>query len=83
MLTNLTNKKKTVILKQSFGRDWPIRKLYRPYLPKEAAARGLMEVSQRGQLRKTPTDSSSGPSGEGCREQQLRQVFIIVIIKYR
>ena len=60
-----------------------MRKLYRPYLPREAAARGLLEVLQRGKLRKTPTDSSSGPSGEGCREQQLRQVFIIVIIKYR
>ena len=60
-----------------------MRKLYRPYLPREVAARGLLEVSLHRRLRKTPTDSSSGPSEEGCREQQLRQVFIIVIIKYR
>ena len=51
-----------------------VRMLYWPYLPREAAARGLLEVSRRGQLRKTPTNSSSSPSGEGCREQQLRQV---------
>ena len=56
-----------------------MRKLYRPYLPRDAAARGLLEVSLR---RQTQTDSSSGPSEEGCREQQLRQFFIIVIIKY-
>ena len=54
----------------------------RPYLPREVAAMGLLEVSLHRRLRKTPTDSSSGPSGEGCREQQLRQVFIIVIIKH-
>ena len=59
-----------------------MRKLYRPYLPREAAARGLLEVSLRRRLRKTLIDSSSGPCEEGCREQQLRQVFIIVIIKY-
>ena len=29
----------------------------RPYLPREAAARGLLEVLQRRRLRKTPTDS--------------------------
>ena len=56
-------------------------KLYRSYLSREAAARGLLVMSQRGQLRKTLIDCSSGPSGEG-REQQLRQVFLIVIIKY-
>ena len=60
-----------------------MRKVYRPYLQREAAARGLLEVSLRRWLRKTPTDSSSSPSEEGCRELQLRQVFIIVIIKYR
>ena len=60
-----------------------MRKLYRPNLQREAAAKGLLEVSQRVRLRKTPTDSSSGPSGERCLEQQLRKVFIIVIIKYR
>ena len=43
-----------------------MRKLYRPYLPREAAARGLLEVSLRRWLRKTKTDSSSGPSKEGC-----------------
>ena len=53
-----------------------LRKLYRPYFPREAAARGLLEVSQCGRLRKT---LASGPSGEGCREQQLRQVFIVII----
>ena len=58
-------------------------KLYRPNLPREAAAKGLLEVSQRVRLRKTPTDSSSGPSEEGWWEQQRRKVFIIVIIKYR
>ena len=57
-----------------------MRKLYRPYLPREAAARDLLEVSLRRRLRKTQTESSSSPSGESCREQQLRQVFIIVII---
>ena len=41
-------------------------KLYRLYLPREAAARGAIEVSLRRLLRKTPTDSSSGPSEEGC-----------------
>ena len=59
--------------------DLHMRKLYRPNLQREAATRGLLEVSQRVQLRKTSTDSSSGPSGEGCVEQQFRQVFIIEI----
>ena len=58
-------------------------KLYKPYLPRVAAARGLLEVSLCRRLRKTQTDSSYGPSEEGYRELQLRQVFIIVIIKYR
>ena len=53
-----------------------------PFLLREAAARGLLEVVLRRRLRKSPTDYSSHPSKEG-REQQLRQVFIIVIIKYR
>ena len=43
-----------------------MRKLYRPYLPREAAARGLLEVSLRRWLRKSLTDSMSGPSDEGC-----------------
>ena len=38
-------------------------KLYMPYLPREVAARGLLEVSLRRWL---PTDSSAGPSEEGC-----------------
>ena len=82
MLINLTNKKtryiKTIVNKCGLR----MRKLYRLYLPREAAARGLLEVSLRRRLRKTPTDSSTSPSGEGCREQQLRQVFIIFTIKY-
>ena len=48
------------------------RKLYRPYLPREAATRGLLEVSLCRRLRKTLTVSSSGLSEEGC-----------IIIKYR
>ena len=43
-----------------------MHKLYRPYLPKEAAARALLEVSLRRWLRKIQTDSSSGPFGEDC-----------------
>ena len=39
-----------------------MRKLYRPF---EAAVRGLLEVSLRRRLRKTPTDSSSRPTEEG------------------
>ena len=42
-----------------------MRKLYRPFLLREAAVRGLFEVSLRWQLRKTLTDSSSRPSEEG------------------
>ena len=42
-----------------------MRKLYRPYFPRDAAARGLLEVSLRRRLRKTPTDSTSGHSEEG------------------
>ena len=33
---------------------------------REAAARGLLEVSLHRWLRKIPSDSSSGPSEEGC-----------------
>ena len=43
-----------------------MRKLYRPYHPREAATRGLLEVSLRRRLRKTLTDSSSGPSEMGA-----------------
>ena len=39
---------------------------YRPYLPRETAARGLLEVSLCRWLWKTPTDSSSSTSEEGC-----------------
>ena len=39
-----------------------MHKLYRPYLPREAAAKGLLEVSLCRRLRKTPTVSSSGSS---------------------
>ena len=42
-----------------------MRKLYRPYIPREAAARGQLEVSLRMRLRNTQTDSSSGPAEEG------------------
>ena len=64
MLTNLMNKKKfkTIVNKRCLH----IRKLYRPYLQREAAARGLLEMSLRRCLRKTLTDSSSGPSEEVC-----------------
>ena len=41
-----------------------MRKLYRPYLPRETAARGLLEVSTQV-VKETPSDSSSGPSEEG------------------
>ena len=41
---------------------------------------GLFEVSLRRWLRKTPTDSSSGPSEE---DPLGGQVLIIVIIKHR
>ena len=70
MLTNLTNKKKKNVKLNKRG--LPMRKLYRPYLPREAAARGLLEVSLCRWLRKTRTDSSSSPSEGGCREQQLK-----------
>ena len=52
-----------------------MRQLYRPYLPREAAARGLSEVSLRRRLRKTLTDSSSGPSGEGCMGAAAKASF--------
>ena len=52
-----------------------MRKLYRPYLPREAAARGLLEVSLRWRLRKTPSDSSSGPSEEGCTGAAAKASF--------
>ena len=42
----------------------------RPFLPREAAARGLLE-----RLRKTPTDSSSGPSEEGPLEVTAKASF--------
>ena len=54
-------------------RDLHMRKLIQAIPLRKAAARCLLEVLQCGLLRKTPTDSSSSPSGEGCREQQ-RQV---------
>ena len=59
-----------------------MRKLYRPFLPREAAARGLSEVSLRRQLRKTLTNSSSGPSEEGPLGAAAKASFIIVIFKY-
>ena len=40
-------------------------KLYRPFLPREVAARGLLEVSLPRRLKKSLTDSSSRPSKEG------------------
>ena len=52
-----------------------MRKLCRPYLPREAAARGLLEVSLRRWLRKIPTDSSSGPSEEGCMGAAAKASF--------
>ena len=45
MLMNLTNKKPRYI-KTIFNKR--MRKLYRPYLPREAAARGLLEVCLAG-----------------------------------
>ena len=42
-----------------------MHKLYMPCLLREAAARGLLKMSVRRWLRKTPTDSSFGPSEEG------------------
>ena len=59
MLANLSNTKKMSIINNCGLR---MHKLYRPFLPGEAAARGLLEVSLRRLLRKTPTDSSSNPS---------------------
>ena len=65
MLTNITNTKicytKTIVNKRGLR----MRKLYRPFLTREAAARGVLEVSLCRRLRKTPTDSSSCPSEEG------------------
>ena len=57
-----------------------MRKLYRPYHPREAAARSLLEVSLlevslRWWLRKTPTDSSSSTSEEGCMGAAAKASF--------
>ena len=52
-----------------------MRKLYGPYFPREAAARGLLEMSIRRWLRKIPTDSSSGPSEEGCMGAAAKASF--------
>ena len=52
-----------------------MRKLYRPYYPREAAARGLLEVSLRWWLRKTLAPVLPK---KAVWEQQRRQVFIIV-----
>ena len=53
-----------------------MRKLYRPYLPREAVARGVLElVSLRRRLRKIPTDSSSSPSEEGCMGTAAKASF--------
>ena len=74
MLTNLTNRKKhqlkTIVNKRSV-----CSKLYRPYLPREASASCLFEVSLRRWLRKTPTDSSSGPSEESCMGAAAKASF--------
>ena len=62
MLTNKKNKLiKTIVNKCGLR----MCKLYRPYLPRDAAARGLLEVSLSRRLRKPPTDSTSGHSEEG------------------
>ena len=50
--------------------------------PREAAARGLLEMSLRRRLRKTPTILAPVLPKKALWEQQLRKVFIIVIIKY-
>ena len=55
-------------------------KLYRLFLPKEAAARGLLEVSLCRRLRKTPTDSSSGSTEEGPLGAAAQASFIIVLL---
>ena len=60
MLTNLTNKKTIKMIVNRRGLR--MRKLYRPYLPREAAS-GQLECWL---LRKTPNDSSFGPSEESC-----------------
>ena len=48
MLMNLTIKNKKIVDKNGLQ----MRKLYKPYLPREAAARGLLEVSLCRKLRK-------------------------------
>ena len=66
MLTNLMEKNNNIKLKRSLiNAVCACASVYRPYFPREAAARGLLEVSLCRRLRKTPTDSSSGPSEEG------------------
>ena len=70
MLTDLTKKiKKTTVNKCG------MRKLYRPYLLREAPAKGLLEVTLRRWLRKNPTDSISGPSEESCMAAAAKASF--------
>ena len=80
MLTNLTNKKKKVNLKRSLINAICVCASYIGHTIREKQLLGVYwkEVSLRRRLRKTPTDSSSGPSEMGAR-----QVFLIIIIKYR
>ena len=44
-------------------------------VPRKAAARSLLEMSLLSWLRKIPTDSSSGPSGEGCMGAAAKASF--------
>ena len=43
--------------------------------PREAAARGMLEMSLCRRLRKTPTDSSSRPSEEGPLGAAAKESF--------
>ena len=52
-------------------------------LPREGAARGLLEMSLHRWLRKTPTDSSSSLSEKGYMGAAAKASFVIVIINYR
>ena len=84
MLTNLTNKKKHVELKRSLINAVCTCASYIGHTFREKQLLGVYwKCLYAGG--KTPTDSSAGPgpSEEGCREHQLRQVFITVIIKYQ
>ena len=58
-------------------------KLYRPFFPREAAVRGLLEVSLHRRLRKSSTDSSSRPSEQGPLGVAAKASFHNRYYKYR